>query len=230
MVLTLSKDQLLTSESLVLDEALGGGLRGDDILHIVGPGGVGKTTLALQFTINVARNGNRVFYVNLGGKFPLLRLKQMASTDFNQITPLITVVSPITFHEQSQLVGKLETLISPDVRLLVFDTIVSLYRKEYGKNSDNITLNRKLNQQLGILVSFVKSRFIPVIIINQVRGDIEGENNFQPVANSIVSYWSTCSIQITKAESKGYREFKLTKRHEGEPKTFVLQLQSLGFR
>lgn len=213
-----------------LDGALDGGLAKGEILHIYGPGGVGKTTLALQFSVNVAQKEGRVFYVNSEGQFPLVRLKQMAATQFNRISPQITIVSPESFNEQARFVSNIESLISSDVKLIVFDTIVSLYRREYGPNTDNVMLNRKLNQQFGIIANAARSSQFSVIVINQVRGGINSEDQFLPVAESVTSYWGTYSLQITKAESKGYREFKLTKGEESEPKILVMSLQTAGFR
>lgn len=222
--------ELVASGISPLDLALGGGLRQADICQIYGPAGVGKTTLALHFVLGVTRNGHRVFYVNSEGKFPIIRLRQMASTNFTQITPLITIVSPKSFEEQSQFISKLDSYITQDVRLLVFDTIVSHYRKEYGEDSDMLALNRKLNQQFGMIASFVKSHPVSVIFVNQVRSNINGDDQFLPVANSIASYWSTLSIEITRAESKSYRELKLIQGNETEPKTFILRLDASGYK
>ena len=213
-----------------LDKALGGGLRSTEIFQIYGPGGVGKTTLALQFAIATAKSGFQVFYVNTEGKFPIIRLNQLSGVDFKKITPLINVVSPKNFNNQARMVSQFESLIPSDARLIIFDTIVSLYRKELGESSENLILNRKLNQQLGMIANFAISRSVAVILINQVRGNIEVENDFLPAADSITSYWSTYSLQISRAESKGYREFKLFRSQDSEPLTLVLQLQKSGFR
>ncbi|MFX0079142.1 MAG: ATPase domain-containing protein [Candidatus Hermodarchaeota archaeon] len=213
-----------------LDKALGGGLRSTEIFQIYGSGGVGKTTLALQFAIATAKSGFQVFYVNTEGKFPIIRLNQLSGADFKKITPLINVVSPTNFNNQAQMVSQFESLIPSGTRLIIFDTIVSLYRKELGESSENLILNRKLNQQLGMIANFAISRSVAVILINQVRGNIEGENDFLPVADSITSYWSTYSLQISRTESKGYREFKLFRSQDSEPLTLVLQLQKSGFR
>jgi RecA/RadA recombinase len=214
----------------ILDNALNGGIKLGEILQIVGPGGVGKTTLALQYALEVARKGNQVLYVNSEGSFPILRLKQLGATAFSKLSPLITVVSPKEFAEQAQLVKELDKYLSPEVKLLVFDTIVSLYRKEVGETTNNILLNRMLNQQFGLIANALESNLFAVIVINQVRGDFSQEEDFQPVANRILSYWVDHSIQIARAESKGYREFKLLKEKETEPTTFTLELQELGFK
>lgn len=218
----------LQSGVISLDEVLGGGLGEGEVLQVFGPGGVGKTTLALQFSINAAQNGSRVIYVNSDGKFPILRLKQMITTGFDTVSPLISIVSPTSFIEQANLVSQLDSILTSDTKLIVFDTIVSHYRKEYGTN--NVMLNRKLNQQLGMIVSSARSSRFSVIIINQVRGDINEGNHFLPVAESVTSYWSTYTLQITRAESKGYREFKLLKEKNSEPIILMMSLQSSGFR
>ena len=214
----------------ILDGTLNGGVKMGEILQIVGPGGVGKTTLALQFALNVARKGNRVLYVNSEGTFPILRLKQLASTAFQQLSPLITIISINKFSDQTQLVKKLNRYLSTEVKLIVFDTIVSLYRKECGKGTNNILLNKKLNQQFGIIAHHLESKTFAVIMINQVRGDFDSDENYQPVANHILSYWVDHSIQIARAESKGYREFKLLKEKESETTAFTLELHELGFK
>lgn len=224
------KKEKISSGLSALDEELNGGLEVTDILQIYGPGGVGKTTLALQFIINAARAGYQILHVNSEGKFPIIRLRQMAQSDFDEISPLITIVSPTSFDEQAKLVSGLDSIITSDFRLIVFDTIVSLYRREFQQNSENITLNRKLNQQFGILASLAKSLPFSIIVVNQVSGIVEGEDQFRPVASSVTSYWSTYSIQLTRAESKLYREFKLFKTEESESKTFVAELHSTGFR
>ena len=222
--------QLICSGIQVLDDALNGGVKLGEILQIVGPGGVGKTTLALQFALNVARKGNRVLYVNSESTFPILRLKQLAATDFPNLSPLITIISIQTFSDQIQLVKKLDRYLSTEVKLLVFDTIVSLYRKECGQGTDNILLNKKLNQQFGIIAHHLESNSFAVIVINQVRGDFSSDENYQPVANRILSYWVDHSIEIARAESKGYREFKLLKEKESEKTAFTLELHELGFK
>ncbi len=222
--------ELISSGIQSIDEALGGGLGTGEIFHIFGPGGVGKTTLALQFALNVVRNGNRVFYVNLEGQFPLVRLKQMTNTLFDKITPLITVVAPDNFKGQSALISNLHSILSSDVKLIIFDTIVSHYRKEHGPNTDNVMLNRKLNQQLAFIAHAARSIGFSVILVNQVRGDLNSGDHFLPVAESVLSYWSTYNLQITRTESKGYREFKLKREEDSEPIILVLSLNSSGFR
>lgn len=220
----------INSGSSTLDKIMGGGLKENEIAHLYGPSGVGKTTLALQFAISVARTSHRVYYVNPEGRFPIIRLQQLAPTDFDDITPFISVLTPTTFVEQSNLISQLDTIIKDKGRLLIFDTIVSLYRKELGNFGENITLNRRLNQQLGIIANFVLSHPIAAILINQVRSDITEPGSIKPVADTIISYWCNYSIEITRAESKGYRELKFKKREKEKALEIILKLENSGLR
>ena len=220
---------LLKSGSVELDDEMDGGLKVNEILQIYGPAGVGKTTLALQFVVNTAFQGHNVIFIDAEKKFPILRLRQMSSVNFDRVSPKISVVSPSTLKEQGDFVSRLKEIVTTKTRLLVFDTIVSLYRTAMGESEDNIQLNRILNRHLGILASFVKTHPISAILINQVRGDLESPNGFVPVANSIISYWSSKNIRIIKAESMGYRELMLEKGPT-KPKILIMKIGASGFK
>ena len=51
------------TEFSVLDDVLGGGLHGGELIMLGGPPGVGKTIMALQWARNMARAGHRAIYV-----------------------------------------------------------------------------------------------------------------------------------------------------------------------
>jgi RecA/RadA recombinase len=142
---------------------------------------------------------------------------------------MISIVSPRTFPEQSNLISQLGRLCPSDVHLLVFDTIASLYRLELGEFGENIRLNRLLSRQLGEIAAFAKTRELTVVLVNQVHGDVESPDGFSPVAASIVSFWCTAQIRIAKAESMGYREFKIVTTDPGESKVFLAKLGNSGF-
>jgi RecA/RadA recombinase len=220
---------LLKSGCLALDEAMQGGLKDDDVVQVYGPSGVGKTTLALQYATSALRQGLRVLFFDTERAFSLARFQQLVSSDFDLLAPLLSIVSPSSFLEQAELIAQLGKLCPSNVHLLVFDTIVSLYRLELGEFEENIRLNRLLSRQLGEVAAFAKARKLAVVLINQVRGDAESPDGFSPVADSIVSFWSTARIRIAKAESMGYREFKIAGRSSTESKVFLAKLGNSGF-
>lgn len=226
---TMQTRPLLESGCLALDQAMQGGLKDDDIVQIYGPSGVGKTTLALQYVSSVLRQGFRVLFVDAERAFSLARFRQLVSSDFDSLAPLVSILSPSSFIEQARLMTQLGKLCPANAHLLVFDTIVSLYRLELGEFEENIRLNRLLSRQLGQIAAFAKARELAVVLVNQVRGDVESPDGFSPVADSIVSFWCTARIRIAKAEPMGYREFKIARRDSTESKVFLAKLGNSGF-
>jgi RecA/RadA recombinase len=226
----LSASDVIPSGCQFLDTVFQGGIKVGEIVHIYGPSGVGKTTLALQYAINSARRNYRVLYIDAEKALSLIRLRQLAEGHFDRIAPKISIITPSNFDNQSLLMQKLHDELPSKTRLIIFDTIVSLYRKELGEFPENIQLNRNLNRQLGVLASISKEYPVSVILLNQVRGDDLNEVGFSPVANTIISYWCTKSIRLTKAESKGYRELKLVKGNLDEQNGFVVKLGLSGFK
>jgi len=53
----------IPTEFAVLDDVLGGGLHGGELLMLGGPPGVGKTIMGLQWARNMARSGHRAIFV-----------------------------------------------------------------------------------------------------------------------------------------------------------------------
>jgi RecA/RadA recombinase len=223
-------EKRLLSGCSLLDEATGGGLKAGEIVQIYGPSGAGKTTLAMQYTINAARRKSKIIYVNVERAFSLDRFRQMASRDFSLVAPRVFITSPTKFSNQGEFFDRFDTVRPPNTRLLVVDTIVSLYRKELGDFSENILLSRLLNRQLGVIASIAKRHNLTVLLINQVRGDVENIDGFCPMANSIVSFWCTTTIRIKQAEPMGHREFKLLVRKSNTPIEFIVKLQDSGFK
>jgi RecA/RadA recombinase len=220
----------LKSGCTLLDEATGGGLVAGEIVQIYGPSGAGKTTLAMQYSIEAARQEFQTVYVNVGRAFSIDRFRQMASSDFNIVAPRLFITAPSKFSQQGEFFDLFDTICPPNPRLLVVDTIASLYRKELGDFSRNIMLSRLLNRQLGTIASIAKRHNLTVLLLNQVRGDMESLDGFHPMANSIISFWSTTTIRIKKAESMGHREFKIFIRNANTPIEFIVELGDSGFR
>lgn len=218
----------LKSGCVLLDEATGGLMSGE-IVQIYGPSGAGKTTLAMQYTMNAALRKYRIVYVSVDTAFSLDRFQQIASNNFGLVAPRIYISSPTKFAQQGEFFESFDTIRPQNTRLLVVDTIASLYRKELGNFSENIMLNRLLNRQLGVIASIGKRHNLTVILINQVRGDIENPDGYCPMANSIISFWCTTTIRIKKSESMGHRDVKILTRKASVPAEFTVKVTNYGF-
>ena len=127
----------ISTGSKLLDTMLDGGYEKDVITTIYGPAGSGKTILCLLCSVDVARNGKKVVYVDSEGGFSLERFRQICSSisqDYKKILDNIIFLRPTSFSEQKKSFEKLRDIVNDRIGLIVVDTIAMLYRLELGKN------------------------------------------------------------------------------------------------
>ncbi|MEK6827886.1 MAG: DNA repair and recombination protein RadB [Nanoarchaeota archaeon] len=185
--------------SKVLDIMLDGGYENDVITTIYGPAGSGKTVLCLLCSINVARNGKKVVYVDSEGGFSLERLKQIAShisQDYKEILDKIIFLKPTSFAEQKKSFEKLKDIVNDKIGLIVVDTIAMLYRLELGKSESVQEVNRELGRQISYLTEIARKKNIPVLITNQVYADFDDKDKVNIVGGDILKYGSKCLIEL----------------------------------
>ena len=98
-------DNKIPTGSKILDLMLDGGYEKDVITTIYGPAGSGKTVLCLLCSINIARSGKKVIYVDSEGGFSLERFKQITThmnQNFTKILNNIVLLRPTRFDEQKK--------------------------------------------------------------------------------------------------------------------------------
>lgn len=191
-------NKILTG-SKVLDIMLGGGYEKDTLTTIYGPAGSGKTVLCLLCTINIARSGKKVIYVDSEGGFSLERLKQVSlhiNQDYKKILDNIIFLRPTTFSEQKKSFERLKDIVNDKIGLIVVDTIAMLYRLELGKSEDVREVNRELGRQLSYLTEIARKKDIPVLITNQVYTDFDDRDRVNIVGGDILKYGSKCLIEL----------------------------------
>jgi RecA/RadA recombinase len=109
----------------------------------------------------------------------------------------IIVFNLMNFNEQTTLINKLKNFITQKLRLLIFDTITNLYRKELWNKENNVKLNKELNRQVALIKSICVEKNVVGILLNQVRSILDGVSlNFEPVANKIINHWCDYNIEI----------------------------------
>ncbi len=190
-----SSRESVNTGSRCLDEILGGGFPLGCLSLIYGESGVGKTTLAMQCAVNYVKGGHSAIYVDPNKEFSLDRLSQISSGDLGSVAPSIMVFSPRTFQAQSEIIETLESFISLRTRLVIFDTISSLYRLELADRKQTFKLNRRLNRQLASLAEVAKEKEIAVLLTSQVRTVFKDsrahkKQSVEPVAARLLIFWS----------------------------------------
>jgi DNA repair protein RadB len=187
-----------------LDKLLGGGFPTEAVSLIYGEAETGKTSLAVQCAVNCARRGNKSLFIDTDGTFSYERLSQIAEYDYQKISPLMIIMRPTTFQEQSTAIDQLEKVITNKFGLLIVDTVTSLYRVELDDTEETYAANRELNRQLAVLTQIVKTRGVAALVISQVRSVPLGETvEMKPVATRVLNYWSEVVLDMKQTGQTG---------------------------
>ena len=101
-ILSTMQIQEKLSTNSPLDELLEGGIDKRTITQIYGPPGVGKTNVALNIAVNVAKGGKKVIYIDTEGGISVDRIKQISGDDFDDVAKNIVVFEPTSFKEQEE--------------------------------------------------------------------------------------------------------------------------------
>jgi DNA repair protein RadB len=191
----------------LLDKGLKGGFPAGYVSLVYGQAATGKTTLAMQTSIECARKGFKILYVDSDQSFSHQRLTQMARSNAEKVGQSITVFFPETFSEQSSLIENLENYVTRNVGLIVMDTITYLYRISSGSMERMLTLNRELNRQMAYLTNLALKHGICVLVTSQVHSplDLESER-IEPVARRILTYWSKVILNLKFTAEAGVKE------------------------
>jgi DNA repair protein RadB len=188
---------LIPTGCISLDKLLGGGFPAEGVSLVYGEAETGKTSLAVQCAVNCARRGIKSLFIDTDGTFSYERLSQIAEYDYEKISPLMIIMRPTTFQEQSNAIDQLEKVITNKFGLIIVDTVTSLYRVELDDTEETYAANRELNRQLAVLTQIVKTCGVAVLVISQVRSVPLGETvEMKPVATRVLNYWSEVVLDM----------------------------------
>lgn len=217
--------------SKILDIMLNGGYEKDVITTIYGPAGSGKTVLCLLCSINIARTGKKVVYVDSEGGFSIERLKQITSQigqDYKKILDSIIFLRPTNFAEQKKSFEKLKEIVNDKIGLIIVDTIAMLYRLELSKNEDIHEVNIELGKQIAYLTEIARKKGIPVLVTNQVYADFDERDKVNIVGGDILKYGSKCLIELQITPNGNRRAILRKHRSIGEEKEIVFKIVEGG--
>lgn len=209
--------KLIPTGCISLDKLLEGGFPAESVSLIYGEAETGKTSLAVQCAVNCARRGSKSLFIDTDGTFSYERLSQIAEYDYQKISPLMIIMRPTTFEDQSQAIDHLEKVINKKFELIIVDTATSLYRVELSDKKETYAANRELNRQLAVLTQIAKTCGVAVLVVSQVRNVPRGETvEMKPVATRVLNYWSevildmrqTSQTRVIKVLREKYPEIK----------------------
>jgi DNA repair protein RadB len=179
---------------------LGGGFPINGLTLVYGEAESGKTSLAIQSAVSCARTGKKALFIDTEGTFTTNRLSQIASRDYDAVAPRIMVITPDTFQEQAKAIDALEMYMTKSIRLLVIDTVTTLYRVELETPETTFNLNRELNRQIAVLTQVVKTHTVAALITSQVRTRFQEKRAIEPVAMRVLRFWSDVVLNLRRTD------------------------------
>lgn len=202
--------EFIGSRSLGIDRLLGGGLPKHRICLVYGEAATGKTVLSLQFAIEAARNGSRVFYLDSDQSFSPNRLERLE--DASVVANQIVLFRPEDFDEQGIILDSFENLLSRTPTLLVVDSITGLYRAADKSNREFFGRDRELNRQMANLNSLAARFELWILLTGQVHSaPSRGDWIVEPVATRTLKHWSDLIVRLRQTPRPGIRNCALEK-------------------
>ena len=179
---------MLATNNNSLNEFLNSGKSG--LWLVYGPGGSGKTTLALQASLFNSLNGKKVLFLDTEKGFSLDRLKLM-NKEYEKILDNLFLISVKDFEDQCNKLNKLDNLVNDKIGLVVIDSFGNFYRKAL-QSGDVKEINSKVIDAFRSL-KHISKRGVPVLVTNQVY---ENEQGFTPIGGNLVKNFADSIIEL----------------------------------
>lgn len=205
----LEEREQLTTGVEALDELLGGGLRVWDIYEFAGEFGTGKTQLCHQLAVTVqlppTRGGlsGKAVYIDTEGTFSPQRLVTMAeSFGVEDVLGGLYVVRPLNVDElEEAVIEDLPSLLRDKARLIIVDSIISLYRAEFKGREMLAARQQRINYLLDWLKRYARRYSAVIAITNQVLSQPVpwGVALKVPAGGNIIAHASTHRLIMRRA-------------------------------
>jgi len=227
-----SIEETIPSRCEPLDRLLGGGFVVGDLVVIYGEAGTGKTTFAIQTAIEATRRRSKVLYIDTDRSFTHQRFSQLAGVDSAAASEQILLFFPDTFSALTSLVESIENYVTTSTRLVVVDTITSLYRVSLGSAQQTFSLNRELNRQLAYLSEVALRRKLVVLLTSQVHTRMDFPfGRIEPVARRTLAHWPQTIIRLKNTAERSRKEIVIERRRgrQTSPLRCMVMLTARGF-
>jgi len=169
-----NKVNCISTGSLQLDKALGGGFARGRISEVFGVEGAGKTTLCLQVVSQAQQEGDNVAYIDVE-----------QAVDLNYAKHIGVDVGHLIFSQPSsaeQALDIVDALVkSNEIGMIVIDSVASLApQAELDGEMGDATIGlaaRLMGKALRKITASVNQTNCAVVFINQLRSNIGGYGN-----------------------------------------------------
>jgi len=216
----------LSTGSSSFDRLLKGGVESEALTEFISEYHGGKTQLCMTMgvlAVNLPQNKSEqnphVVYIDCENTFKADRVREIArERGFNPEETLNRFLVATAFNSvhQAELIKHIDKILSTDYFILVIvDGMLSHLRGEYMGREMLAPRQGSLAAMLGKLLSIASSNKIPVILTNQVQGNVTGYGGFgspgkmfNPAGGHVMAHACTHRILI-KTKSKNSREVQV---------------------
>lgn len=160
------------------DRILGGGLVQGSIVLIAGDPGIGKSTILLQTSGELAKQGKKILYVSAEESSGQLKLR----ANRLKVEGESLYIYPQTNLEQIRL--QIEE-IQPDV--VIVDSIQAIYSQTVSSTAGSVS---QIRECCNILTQIAKTKNITMLIIGHVTkdGNIAGPKILEHMVDTVISF------------------------------------------
>lgn len=202
----------ITTGSKELNALLGGGVETQAITEAAGAFGSGKSQLGFQLAVNIqlpkekgGLNG-RCLFIDTEATFRPERIMQIAEAaklDPKKVLTNIFVARAFNSDHQIVLLEKAKDIIKEkDIKLIIIDSMTSLFRSDYSGRGELAPRQQKLNRHIHTLQKIADTNNLAVYITNQVmaRPDVLFGDPNTPVGGHILAHASTYRLYLRKSK------------------------------
>jgi len=202
----------LTTSSEDFDKLLNGGLETQAITEAFGEFGSGKSQIAMQLAVNVQLPvekgglGGKCLYIDSEHTFRPERVLQMAENmgvDGNDALKNIIIARAYSSDDQMLMAEQANDIVRKDnIKLIVVDSLISLFRAEYVGRGTLAARQQKLNRHLNTLHKLADTYNLVVYVTNQVmsKPDMFFGDPTKPVGGHIMGHSATFRIYLRKSK------------------------------
>jgi DNA repair protein RadA len=202
----------ISTGSKNFDALLGGGIETQSITETHGAFSSGKSQLGFQLAVNVqlpkekgGLNGNCLF-IDCENTFRPERIKQMAESmglNAKDILENIQIARAYNSDHQVILTEKSGEMIKEkNIKLLIVDSVTSLFRSDYSGRGELAARQQKLNRHLHTLQRLSEVYNLAVYVTNQVmsRPDILFGDPTVPIGGHILAHQAGTRLYLRKSK------------------------------
>ncbi len=195
-----------------LDELIGGGIETGAITETYGRFASGKSQLGFQLAVDAQLPKDKggleggVLFIDTEGTFRPERIESIAKAkglDPEKALEGIMVIRALTTDEQVLAVKRADKLIvEKNIKLVIVDSLMSLFRSEYIGRGALGERQQKLNQHIHALQMLADKHDLAVYITNQVMdnpGMLFGDPT-TPIGGNILAHAATTRLYLRKSK------------------------------